>query len=180
MTDLNDIEKFVNIIEKDPLLASRRKVPDLVDKLNTLELLAKNKKLTKRTQQLLRKELIRSSNGPRVFVMKIHVDTKAHMKQYLPSFFQSMSELARVAVWDVLFHEKLTGKDMSLWIPDQTGGLDSRPMVEMSIKIPQAMFLLASEAIIKTTLIRSVGAFVRLAIIRYLKILDLITDGKNG
>lgn len=180
MPDQDDIEKFVEFIIENSSIRTmpgpRKKKPDLVDKLITLELVAGKEKLNKKTRHLIRDALIKRAGESKIFNMKIHAKTRVRMSKYVPSFFHSPSELVRHAIWDVLFHEQLTGKNMSLWIPG-IRHLGS-PMTGFSMKMPHAMYMLIAEAIGKTTVIRSTGQFVRLAIIRYLKILDKITNGE--
>lgn len=107
----------------------------------------------------------------KTFCLRLSGENRERMAYFVPGYFHSMSELVRTAIRDAL-REGLVGPEITI--------IKDRERKAITLQIPPELYQMILDAVHRTNGIKYTGSFIRLAIIKYLKILDLITNGKNG
>ncbi len=168
------LKELLLIINQNPSVNPRKKSIDIIDKLNTLDLVSERYGLSLSEIALLRQNILSTKMDQKMFSIRFWDGLKEEISQYIPTLYHSRGEFCRIATWDVLNNEGLTTREMSLWIPPVLKRIPYNDVSLLTLKVPQLMFYLIHQAIKNTALVSSVGSFMRCAIIRYLAIVKKI------
>lgn len=102
----------------------------------------------------------------KTFCLKLKGETKDRMSAFVPGYFHSKSELIRTAARDAL-NAGITGPE--------TGDIEAWKRLAITVQLPAELYQMIRVAVSETGSIKYAGSFIRLAITRYLRILDDIS-----